>query len=295
MDGHEISTKIKELLIAEGRKHKRYREVVQSCILHSCESWSWNTEVVDTLHCWESRNSDLMSSRRWAQTGLSLVWFRANQIRKARQRLAEGGGENIAYLVLQRIWNYFQKTFDKKRNNMTDKMMRNILTHANPEWREQRSICARILDPKNQDRMKRRRAGVVHTIWDNLMMKWSGSQRWWDVSNDWKSFVQTAEDWCRRTLERDEDIKKKGFSLIGGEKRFQNKAEEERKKNKIKEREKQRIWDPAWGNQMRIQILGDSNQIVNWMNVGIPTPYFPHVSSCTVRILYTSLVHLHRP
>ena len=33
-----------------------------------------------------------------------------------------------------------------------------------------------------------------------------------------------------------------------------------------REREKQRIWDPAWGNQMRIQILGDSNLIVNWMN-----------------------------
>ena len=92
---------------------------------------------------------------------------------------------------------------------MTDTMMRNILTHANPEWREQRSICARILDPTNQDRMKRRRAGVVHTNWHNLMTKWSGSQRWWAVSNDWKSFVKTAEDLCKRTLERDEDKKER--------------------------------------------------------------------------------------
>ena len=117
--------------------------------------------MVDTLHGWESRNVDLMSSRRWAQTRLSLEWLRANQIRKARQRFAEGGGENIDYLVLQRIWSYKDKMFDKKRNKMTDKMMRNILTHANPEWREQRSICARILDPENQDRMKRRRAGFI--------------------------------------------------------------------------------------------------------------------------------------
>ena len=65
--------------IAEGRKHKWYREVVQSCIIHSCESWSWNKEMVDTLHGWESRNVDLMSSRRWAQKGLSLEWFQANQ------------------------------------------------------------------------------------------------------------------------------------------------------------------------------------------------------------------------
>ena len=48
-------------------------------------------------------NLDIMSSSRWAQTGLSLECFRANQIRKARQRFAEGGGENIEYLVVQRI------------------------------------------------------------------------------------------------------------------------------------------------------------------------------------------------
>ena len=34
----------------------------------------------------------------------------------------------------------------------------------------------------------------------------------------------------------------------------------------MKERERQRIWDPAWDNQMRSRFLGDSNRIVNWMN-----------------------------
>ena len=83
---------------------------------------------------------------------------------------------------------------------MTDKTMRSILTHANLEWSEQRSVCARILDPKNQDRMNRRRAGVVHANWDNLMLKWSGSQKWWEVSKDGISFVKTAEDLRERTL-----------------------------------------------------------------------------------------------
>ena len=89
--------------------------------------------MVDVLHGRESRNLDLTSSRRWVQQEMSLEWFRAKQIRKARQRFAEGGGENIEYLVLQRIWSYKDKIFDKKRNKMTDKLMRNILTHANPE------------------------------------------------------------------------------------------------------------------------------------------------------------------
>ena len=50
--------------------------------------------MVDMLHGWESRNLDLMSSRR-AQTGMNLEWFRTNQIRRARQRFIEGGGENV--------------------------------------------------------------------------------------------------------------------------------------------------------------------------------------------------------
>ena len=143
--------------------------------------------------------------------------------------------------------------------------MRNILTHANPEWRKQKSTCARVLDLENQDRMKRRRAAVVHTNWDNLMMKWSGCQRWWEFSNDWKSFVKTALELCKRILNRDEDKNVRGFSLTE-EKDERSKIEEERTKNKMKEKWKPRIWDPAWGNQMRIQILGDSNLFVNWMN-----------------------------
>ena len=146
---------------------------------------------------------------------------------------------------------YKEKILDKK----TDKMMRNILKHANSEWREQRSTCAKILGPKNHDKRKRRRAGVVHTNWDNLWIKWSGCQRWWEVSKHWKSFVRTAEELCRRSLNRDVD-KKKGSPFLKEMVNAQGKAEEERKNWKMKEREKQRIWDPACGNQKRIQTLG---------------------------------------
>ena len=87
-------------------------------------------------------------------------------------------------------------------------MMKNILKHANPECTEQRPTCARILDPKNQDKMKRRRAGVVHT-------NWCGFHRWWEVSKDWKSFLKTAEELCNRILERYKDKKVRDFPLVG--------------------------------------------------------------------------------
>ena len=77
--------------------------------------------------------------------------------------------------------------------------------------------------------------------------------------------MKTAEELCRRTTVKDEDTKKSSFPSVEKEDVQQN-AEEERKKNKMKEREKQRIWDSARRNQMRIQMLGDSQLIVNWMN-----------------------------
>ena len=84
--------------------------------------------------------------------------------------------------MMQRIWRYKEKIFDKKKTKQTDRMMGNILIHANPKWREQRSTNARLLDPKKQNKTKRRRAGVAHTNWDNLMTKWSDSQRWRETS-----------------------------------------------------------------------------------------------------------------
>ena len=34
----------------------------------------------------------------------------------------------------------------------------------------------------------------------------------------------------------------------------------------MKERDKLRNWDPGWRNQIRVQIMGDSNLVVNWLN-----------------------------
>ena len=56
--------------------------------------------------------------------------------------------------------------------------------------------------------------------------------------------MKTAEELRRRTLIRDVDEKKESPLL----------------------KEKQRTWDNASENQKRIQILGDSNLIANWIN-----------------------------
>ena len=79
--------------------------------------------------------------------------------------------ECIECLMLQRIWACKEKIFDKKRTKQTDQTMRYNLRHANPLWRDQRSANATLLDPRNQNKMKRRRAGVVHTHRDSLMTK----------------------------------------------------------------------------------------------------------------------------
>ena len=47
-----------------------------------------------------------------------------------------------------------------------------------------------------------------------------------------------------------------------------NGKEDERKKGMVKERDQLRKWELGWGNKTRIQILGDSNLVDNWMNGG---------------------------
>ena len=94
-------------------------------------------------------------------------------------------------------------------------------------------------------------------------IKWSGSQRWWEASRDWK---KVSRKLLRRRVLITEVDEKKGRRPEEGMENDQNKAEEERRMKAMKERERQRIWDPAWGNRMRIQILGNSYLMVNWMN-----------------------------
>ena len=77
--------------------------------------------------------------------------------------------------------------------------------------------------------------------------------------------MKTAEGLCKRTLGEDYHKKRRECPLTG-RKDTLNSAEKERKKNKMKEREGLRIWDLAWSNQMRIQILEDSSSIVNFVN-----------------------------
>ena len=76
---------------------------------------------------------------------------------------------------------------------------------------------------------------MVHTNWDNLWRRWSGSQRWWEVSKDCKSYLKTAEDLCRGTLIRDVD-KKKECPLVEKMWSAQSKAEEARRVKKMKAR-----------------------------------------------------------
>ena len=111
------------------------------------------------------------------------------------------------------IWNYKEKIFDKKRNKVTDGMMRHILTHANPEWREQRSTCARSLDPKNQDRMKKEESwcGAYELGQSDGEMEWLPKMvvKFLKVG---KRLVKTGEELCEKDTEKRRGQKGKGMS-----------------------------------------------------------------------------------
>ena len=57
----------------------------------------------------------------------------------------------------------------------------------------------------------------------------------------------------------------KGWNRNEDQDRKGNK-ENERKKSAMKERDKLRNWDPGKQHQTRVQIMGDSSLVVNWLN-----------------------------
>ena len=134
---------------------------------------------MDALHGWESRNLDFVNFRKWARRGLSLERFRADQIRKARKRFAERGGECIEWLMLQRVWGYKEKIFDKNR------------TKQNWPVDEACAVaCYSRLERTKVDSCQS--SGPKESEQDSLMTKRSGHTRWWELCKEWKSFVDTA-------------------------------------------------------------------------------------------------------
>ena len=145
--------------------------------------------------------------------------------------------------------------------------MRDILRHANPLWRDQWSTNARLLDRRNRNKMKRRRAGVVHTNRDSSTTSRSGCQRWWWSCNEWKNSVKTAEGALQKSCKKTRRRRHRVGTEMMNRRRKKCEHEKERKKNIMKERKKLRNWDPSWTNEIRgVQIMGDSNVVVNWLN-----------------------------
>ena len=68
------------------------------------------------------------------------------------------------------------------------------------------------------------------------------------------------EELCKRVLKTNED-KTNGYCNTEGEDGEQSRNEVERKRRIMQGREKLRIWAPGCGNQLRVQIVGDSNLV----------------------------------
>ena len=130
-------------------------------------------------------------------------------------------------------------------------MMRGILKHSNPRWRDQIETSARLLHPMNHNEMKRRKVGVLHWNWGKF----------------WRNGVAVQDCGSRAKDRRASSKRQKGSQGRDRNDQQEEKGEQEkeRKKNIVKERDKPRNCDPIWENQIRGQIMRESNLIVTWM------------------------------
>ena len=224
---------------------------------------------------WKEDEMKLMSGGLRGESRRSLDCWRREGVHDQRGWLLKGHGRTHyegSWLddcnEISRTWN-LTKTKELLREGNTENTEKwsnlafCILVKAGvgtKTWGESRNLdlmSARVLDPRNQDRMKRRRAGVVHTH-TGIICGRNGVE----IKDGGKVLgLEKIHQDSWRYLQ--ENLGQRHLEVCGS---IQTKEDETRRASKMKEREKPRLWGPAWGNQMRIHILGDSNWIVNWLN-----------------------------
>ena len=65
--------------------------------------------------------------------------------------------------------------------------------------------------------MKRRRTGAACTNEDNMLSRWSGSRRSWEMDKDWDSFVCAAEQVSEGSLQKDKNGDNELLKTTSGE------------------------------------------------------------------------------
>ena len=186
---------------AEGKKHKRYRER-SGAALYCSLLWRFGLEQRDGWYL----------ARLGKQKPGSYEFKEVDQKRPELGVVScESNQNGKKKICRKRWWMYWVADAtahleEQGENLLQEKDKTNrpndegILMHANPLWRDQRCTNARLLDPRNQNKMKRMRAGVVLTSWDSLTTKWSGCKRWWESRKGWESLVSAAEELCTRAF-----------------------------------------------------------------------------------------------
>ena len=82
------------------------------------------------MHDWESRKLEIKATPNWVKRKVKLKLFvpiRFGRLGNDSRRMEA----NVLTMMLQR-----RQDLEPKRTRSTDDLMRNILMHANPEWKE---------------------------------------------------------------------------------------------------------------------------------------------------------------
>ena len=181
----------------KGHTEENIKDIEKWCslIFHTLEKDGAGTKrwwVLCTAGRAESH--DLLSLRKWIRRGERIIsgWQERDLPKEVMHALS--GWCYSAFC------DFKEKIFYKKMTRQTDQMVRDILRRADFLSRDQRSTNARLLGPRNQNKMKRRSAGFVHTNLTALWWKRSGCQRWWESCKGWESFVKAVEELSAKEL-----------------------------------------------------------------------------------------------
>ena len=129
--------------------------------------------MIDTTRGCESRNPEVVGARKWWEQGcvfgalsspITVDWQGRGLQSMAAQRFTFFSGHTCGRSCTGFL--------DEKKESGT-LLITGTLQHANLVWRG--------------------KTGATYTKWDILMVRWSGSLRWWEGGKGWDSFLQVVQ------------------------------------------------------------------------------------------------------
>ena len=257
--------------IAEGMRFQIYHRDIMSVVLHGAAGWVWTKGLHDKLEAFENWVLRMIGAKARSEGEEYHEWVK-RETDEVKERYWKAGFKSITTRVLFKIFDYARNSIIvQNTDTQAATIQKDIIKWKDNTWWN-------MMQPgDSQDRHTGR--GRLKTKWETIFwQQWD--TEWYDqVGNCPKHELQHFKvDFVRKVFQRNKIKYTKDIDRIAAPKisarllqAKQDKKKRERKRKReeleqAKGRASEEVWQTGSKSQDVVQIRGDSQVVINWLN-----------------------------